>query len=1000
LIKIFTTSILTVLLFSFICIAQTPPAYHYTSADGLASSSVFSMLQDRDGYMWFGTLQGVSRFDGKHFKTYNSKDGLNSNSIVSIASGSEGEIYAATYENGINIIKNGKIENWLKYPSGKQFPITYLHFLENKPGKGKLFSYKNSGPYFEITKGKDGKGEAKSLNLKTVYINRFGFLSDGTILIAARDGLFFEKDGNFSRRIVTGLPREEMTSIFVNRDGSYYVGARGKIYKIVNDTVSETHTIDVGTRSQDVIEIFCDSRNNLWFSLMNNGFHLLRHNDSRTVNMGKKFNLESTHVNGFLEDREGNIWVSAFGKGVFCLNNLYATGFDESDGLSSENVNFILKDNSSRLYVATFDGLNALEDDSFKRVGIFSTLSINEYIYNIKSYDGEIFVCGVFGIKWIKRINYQGQNVHLITRTAFCKTSKGLSLFGYGNNIIFVRKGFTETMEDSVYFTLFGDTLSVNRINEIVEDTFGNVWIATGVGLCMVKDISIKGNRATATKRYFKDIPVLNCRINSIWLERDKKVWFATERGVANYDLVTGEMTAYSNLAGMDLAGSNSVVTDNKGRIWIGTMRGLFLYDHKEIIVFNRNKGLKSNEVVALFYDSNKNSLFTGTNGGVSAIDLNIMDDYPNPTYNAVITEIKSANKVLTGVNDFELERDYGDLFIRFSALNFASPGSVRYRYKLGGDWVETENDFINLLSLSPGKYKLEVQARDMNGSWGKSAEIKFSVLPGFFESTLFKVLVILFFVFTGPLILRWRLAVQKKKNISELELTERINELKHQALSAMMNPHFVFNSLNSVQYLINSNKNEEANDYIAMMAKLMRMNLETAGSGFILLAEEINRLTLYLNLEKLRLGEKFNWQINTFNGVDPARVMIPNMIIQPFVENSIWHGIIESGKNGMLNISFQFEEMTLESVEEKALVIKVTDNGIGIKQAKINKKVDHISKGIEIVEERLRLLSSKMEIPQPILFEDLGSRGPESQGTEIVISLPSSLYRIKNKQS
>lgn len=118
-----------------------------------------------------------------------------------------------------------------------------------------------------------------------------------------------------------------------------------------------------------------------------------------------------------------------------------------------------------------------------------------------------------------------------------------------------------------------------------------------------------------------------------------------------------------------------------------------------------------------------------------------------------------------------------------------------------------------------------------------------------------------------------------------------------------------------------------------------MRMNLETAGSGFILLAEEINRLTLYLNLEKLRLGEKFNWQINTFNGVDPARVMIPNMIIQPFVENSIWHGIIESGKNGMLNISFQFEEMTLESVEEKALVIKVTDNGIGIKQAKINKK-------------------------------------------------------------
>lgn len=993
-IKIFTTFIFAVLLFLSVCIAQTPPAYHYTSADGLASSSVFSMLQDKDGYMWFATLQGISRFDGKHFISYTSKDGLNSNSIVSIALGSEGEIYAATYENGINIIKNGKLENWLKYPSGKQFPITYLHFEGNKPGQGKLFSYKNSGPYFEITKGLDGKGEAKPLNLKAGHINRFGFLSDGTILLAARNGLFTLENGVTSRRIVAGLPQEELTSIFVMKDGSYYAGARGKIYKIVNDTVSETRTIDVGTRMQDVIEIFCDSRDNLWFSLMNNGFHLLRHNDSKIINMGKKFNLESTHVNGFVEDREGNIWVSAFGKGVFCLNNLYATGYDESDGLSSDNVNFILKDNSSRLYVATFDGLNALEDDSFKRVGIFSTLPINEYIYNVKSYDGEIFVCGVFGIKWIKTINYHGQNVHLINRTAFCKTSKGLSLFGYGNNMIFVRKGFTETIEDSVYFTLFGDTISVNRINETVEDHFGNVWIATGLGLCMVTDISTDGKRATATKRFFNDIPVLNCRINSIWLEGDKKVWFATDRGIANFELLSGRMTAYSTLAGVDLTGSNSVVTDKKGRIWIATMRGLFLYDNKEIMVFNRNKGLKSNEVVALHHDSKNNALIVGTNGGVSVIDLNILDSYPKPVYNAVFTEIKSANKVLTGENEFELERDYGDLFIRFSALNFSSPGSVRYRYKLGGDWVETENDFINLLSLSPGKYKLEVQARDMNGSWGKSAELKFSVLPGFFESTLFKIFVILFFVFTGPLILRWRLAVQKKKNISELELTERINELKHQALSAMMNPHFVFNSLNSVQYLINSNKNEEANDYIAMMAKLMRMNLETAGSGFILLAEEINRLRLYLDLEKLRLGEKFNWEINTFNGVDPARVMIPNMIIQPFVENSIWHGIIESGKNGILNISFQFEDMAVESGEEKALVIKVTDNGIGIKQAKMNKKVDHISKGIEIVEERLRLISSKLEIPQPILFEDLSTREPESQGTEIVVSLPPSLYK------
>ncbi|MDP3684963.1 MAG: histidine kinase, partial [Ignavibacteria bacterium] len=323
---------------------------------------------------------------------------------------------------------------------------------------------------------------------------------------------------------------------------------------------------------------------------------------------------------------------------------------------------------------------------------------------------------------------------------------------------------------------------------------------------------------------------------------------------------------------------------------------------------------------------------------------------------------------------------DQHDIFINYKAISYSSPGSIKYKYQLDDDqWTETENDFLNFISLKHGEYKLRIIAKTQNADWSKPYLLSFRVLPRFSETIWFDFLLIIVLVSVLVFVIIARLKLNNKKIRKELELTERINELKHQALSAMMNPHFIFNSLNSVQYLINSRRNEEANDYIAMMAKLIRKNLDTAGSGFILLSEEINRLKLYLDLEKLRFQERFSYEIITGTDIDIASVMIPNMIIQPFVENTLWHGIINSGIQGRITISFSFEDVDIDSIVCRALMIKITDNGIGILAAKKNKKEDHISKGIQIIEERLRLLSAKMEIPKPIMFDDLSNRNGNS---------------------
>jgi signal transduction histidine kinase len=590
--------------------------------------------------------------------------------------------------------------------------------------------------------------------------------------------------------------------------------------------------------------------------------------------------------------------------------------------------------------------------------------------------------------------------LNLVNRTAFCKTSKGLYLFGSIANSLLVSDKSVKNAKEYFNFYLEDNRDKLNRVIDIVEDFEGNIWVAMGMGLCRVTNLKLEDGRTSGERKLYHEYPVLSTRINSIWLEGKQNIWFASDKGVAVYDFKTGEMRSYTEINEADLSSSTSVVKDDQGRLWVGTMKGLFVIDKDGFKFLDRKTGLPSNEILSLDFDKKTNKLAVGTSAGLAMLDVKKFNNYSPLSLNVMITGFKGGDSVFTHFDNLILQPDQQNVTVNFAGLNFSSPGSVLYKYKLNGEWAETGNDFLSLASLPAGEYELQIFAKTRNGGWGRPAILDFTIRPGFFESIWFKVIIAVFFLVTGPLILRWQLNVQRKRSKEQLELTERINQLKHQALSAMMNPHFVFNSLNSVQYLINSNKNEEANDYIAMMAKLMRMNLETAGRGFILLSQEISRLKLYLDLEKLRLGDKFVWDINTGNDVDPERVMIPNMIIQPFVENSLWHGIIESGRNGILNISFQFEEITLQSELDRALVIKVTDNGIGIQQAKKNKKVDHISKGIEIVEERLRLLSSKMEIPQPILFEDLGSRGPESQGTEIVISLPSSLYRIKNNPS
>jgi transcriptional regulator with GAF, ATPase, and Fis domain len=239
-----------------------------------------------------------------------------------------------------------------------------------------------------------------------------------------------------------------------------------------------------------------------------------------------------------------------------------------------------------------------------------------------------------------------------------------------------------------------------------------------------------------------------------------------------------------------------------------------------------------------------------------------------------------------------------------------------------------------------------------------------------------------------------------ERKNKEVLGLNKRMNILQHQALSAMMNPHFIFNSLNSVQHLVNTDRRIEANDYISLMARLIRMNLNTASQSYITIEEETKRLELYLTIEKLRCGDKLSYKINIGKNIKPKCTNIPNMIIQPFVENAIWHGLMPSDKKGILIVSFELEDVKIGDDSHTFLMIRIIDNGIGLKEAQKHKKQGHISKGIKIIHERLDILSQERGFSTPVYIKDVKKLRSTSEGTEVILSLPPDLYKITNEKS
>ena len=420
-------------------------------------------------------------------------------------------------------------------------------------------------------------------------------------------------------------------------------------------------------------------------------------------------------------------------------------------------------------------------------------------------------------------------------------------------------------------------------------------------------------------------------------------------------------INATTNIQGM--------AEDHAGNIWLGCEEGLYRYNPKtnSSVRISKKDGLASNNVIYGFLMSN-DLLYFSTEKKVQQLDIHALQKL-KLFNNLKITGIKIDGQYLPDLPDKMSfpEASAQQIDIYFSVLNFWGKDKVKYRYHFGDEaWNELGNDpRISLVKLRQGNYNIFIEAYDdLDENYAKSLQLQLRIIPPFYKTIWFFMLSGLCLSAIAFGISRYLIHREKETGI----LMKKAKEIENKMLRSQMNPHFLFNSMNSINSFIIQNKKEEASAYLTLFSKLIRKILDNSRKDLITLKDELDTIRLYLDLEAVRLDHKFDYSISIDKTIDKDDIEIPALVLQPFLENAVWHGIHPKMGNGFIEIVIGREQCD----NNCCLNIKIEDDGIG-RQAAARKKKEtlHKSHGLDITLERLQMSDARNKVELIDLYDD-----------------------------
>ncbi|PZR32349.1 MAG: hypothetical protein DI538_19615 [Azospira oryzae] len=930
--------------------AQDYSYVQYNTKDGLAGSTIYDMCQDKDGFIWFATEAGLSRFDGTRFKNFTTADGLPEVEILRLYADHKGRVWIVPFKNTICYHYQGKIYTSANDSLLKKVKLNaVMTYIAGDAADNIFFSCNGSGSYILRTK----PGEEEFIDLKK-YGKLFfyaypNFLGRPGLILSTQDSAFLLSNGRLEYWSINRISSGNLTTrlSYDHTTKAANVPAFGNnVFGTQDNAKKHYQTVLVST---------------------NNGAWLA--DTLRFDRMSEVF-LQGKQVYSAILDYEKNMWFGTAGEGVYKLVSRNFKTYSFSNSKTSEV--FSLEKSGEKIVVGSaFNRMYLIDSNRIDSAGFLDYFSHTSHPNNrnrlvcIKKLSNGKLIFGFDLFLYKKdqtgaRVNYEFpiKSIDEITPDTL--------LVGIGRNVIRVREKDL-TILDTVF--PYRST-SVKYYNN-------DYYIGTVSGLYVAghhKPVRFLGDSLSS----------LRYRISSFAQSSDGSLWVATYGG-GIVGIKHGQIIDYlTSKQGLSSDICRSLFA-YKNFLWVGTDKGLSKIDISNpaypIHRYSMADGLPSNIINAIYVDSLH--VYVGSPAGLTYFDEREVSDFSRCDLRILDIAVSGKSQLLQST--YELGYNDNNLRIEFAGISFKSAGDILYRYRLKGlkdSWDSTRQNVLEYPSLPSGQYQLELQAINKFGVLSNSVVIPFLINTPFWQAWWFKLMLVGLTIGLTAALVTWRFNIVRRREREKVGLQQKINELEQMALLSQMNPHFIFNCLNSIQSFIINNDLETTNEYLTEFAHMIRQTMDCAEKGTISIGHEIKYLSRYIEMEKMRFGHSFDYSISVDEVIDTDNTYLPSMILQPYVENSIRHGLRhKTDGRGMIDIRFR--------QQGEQLLCIVDDNGIGrlkARQLRSQMHVEYQSKGMTLAAERVKALNRQHNEFVAIEVIDKADAEKTPTGTRIVV--------------
>jgi len=932
----------------------------YNIENGLPSSEIYDIVQDSKSNIWVSTDRGVARFNGHDFEQFSTNDGLADNTNFYFNLDNNHNIWLSGFNRKLSYISNDSIHiykhnasiidllhqrsgSWVRYLNGDS--NGYYFILYHMYESPEVFKFNKNSPPF-----KEKDTDYKELELEGQIFKVVNLLEDKYCVYNSFQETY--KSSKFISDI----------------NGNSFFHTDNKIVRL-----DSTGNVDFYTILEPKIEnIYLDNDNGVWACTRKG----LMYYESGIENSPIVF-FEESLISAIMQDFQGNYWVGTNDSGIKLIPSLEIENISKRNQFNTnESILSSSKYINSIAFGTSKGGLILCDNFGNCSTKPVPYISSNSQINFLGEWENNSLIMTA-GVSY-QDINGKEPSFDLPKVTPL-SSSKVFQRILHNNDVVL----FTRDSRFKIFDRLNNRVISSNtfknpinsNLNALTQDSLNNVYFGTMNGLYKVVDYDYQNIYELKNKGGLGF-----GRISDIHVDGKNLVWITTI-GNGVFCIKNNDIIQINDIEAISSLMVNKVVSVKDSMLWLATNTGIdvlsYNWNDTLSIKFQRNinntDGLVSNFVNDLEYWNDY--IWAATNRGICRFSPNIVNSEV-PQLPIYITNFANNDSTYNFNQELDFKYNQNDVLISYNGLSFQQQKEpIEYKYRLikngsndNRQWYYTNDRNQRFNNLNPGNYIFEVNAKNKLRIWNnKPATVKFFIQPHFTQTSWFKVLVGILVILGIYLTYIFQLKRFERKQERERALVKAKQKMQEAELAAIrnqMNPHFVFNSLNSIQNFIFKKDVIKSNYYLSKFAGLMRQSLQFSRLDFISIVDEVEFLTDYLTLESLRFKNKFEFKFNIDERIDKEATLLPSLILQPLIENSIKHGFNNIDGTGKIKVDFYLSD-------GKFLQIDVADNGLGSASVK-NTIGTHKSLGINMIKNRISLLNqSKFDNMASVRFEE-----------------------------